>query len=109
MTTLISQLNKDDHIALVVYNDNANLVLEPTPVSNKRKIFKVINNLQTGGSTNAEKGLIKGYEIAEKMYQPGFNNRVILTSDGMANVGSVSPESGVTLALIKTPQIARHF
>jgi len=93
MTTLISQLDKDDHIALVVYNDNASVVLEPTPVANKRKIFKVINNLQTGGSTNAERGLIKGYEIAEQMYQPGFNNRVILTSDGMANVGSVSPES----------------
>ena len=93
MTTLVSQLNKDDYIALVVYNDNASVVLEPTPVANKRKIFKVINNLQTGGSTNAERGLIKGYEIAEQMYQPGFNNRVILTSDGMANVGSVSPES----------------
>jgi len=92
MTTLISQLNSDDHIAIVVYNDNASIVLEPTPVSNKRKIYKTINSLKTGGSTNAEQGIIKGYELAEKMYQPGFNNRVILTSDGMANVGSRSPE-----------------
>lgn len=92
MTTLISQLNSDDQIAIVVYNDTASIILDPTPVSNKRKIYKIISKLRTGGSTNAEKGIIMGYDLAEKMYQPGFNNRVILTSDGMANVGSRSPE-----------------
>jgi len=93
MTTLVSQLNRNDHIALVVYNDNATVVLNPTKASNKRKIFNAINTLKSGGSTNAEQGLLKGYELAESMFQPGFNNRVILTSDGMANVGSTSPES----------------
>ncbi len=93
MTTLVSQLNQDDQIAIVVYNDNATTILEPTQVSNKRKIFNAINQLNAGGSTNAEQGLLKGYEIAERMFQPGFNNRVILTSDGMANVGSTSPEA----------------
>jgi Ca-activated chloride channel family protein len=93
MMTLVSQLNRDDHIALVVYNDNATVVLEPTKASNKRKIFNAINRLKSGGSTNAEQGLLKGYELAESIFQPGFNNRVILTSDGMANVGSTSPEA----------------
>ncbi|WP_196140660.1 von Willebrand factor type A domain-containing protein [Aliikangiella sp. G2MR2-5] len=93
MTTLVSQLNRNDHIALVVYNDNATVVLNPTKASNKRKIFNAINTLKSGGSTNAEQGLLKGYELAESMFQPGFNNRVILTSDGMANVGSTSPEA----------------
>lgn len=93
MTTLVSQLNRDDQIALVVYNDNASVVLEPTKASDKRKIFAAISQLVSGGSTNAEQGLLKGYELAESMYQPGFNNRVILTSDGMANVGSTSPEA----------------
>ncbi|MGX5172514.1 vWA domain-containing protein [Aliikangiella sp. IMCC44653] len=93
MATLVSQLNRDDQIALVVYNDNATVVLKPTKALNKRKIFNAINNLSSGGSTNAEKGLLKGYELAESMFQPGFNNRVILTSDGMANVGSTSPEA----------------
>jgi len=93
MTTLVSQLNRDDHIALVIYNDDAKVLLEPTKASNKRKIFKAINKLSSGGSTNAEQGLLKGYELAERMFQPGFNNRVILTSDGMTNVGSTSPEA----------------
>jgi Ca-activated chloride channel family protein len=93
MTTLVSQLNRDDRIALVVYNDNATIVLEPTKVSNKRKIYRAINGLISSGSTNAEQGLLKGYELAESMFQAGFNNRVILTSDGMANVGSTSPEA----------------
>ncbi len=92
MTTLVSQLNKDDHIAIVAYNDRASVILNPTKVSHKRKIFNKINKLRSGGSTNAEQGLIKGYQLAEKMFQPGFNNRIILTSDGMANVGATSPE-----------------
>ncbi|TQV88026.1 vWA domain-containing protein [Aliikangiella coralliicola] len=93
MTTLVSQLNRDDKIALVTYNDDAQLVLSPTRASNKRKIFRAINKLKAGGSTNAEKGLLKGYQLANEMFAPGFNNRVILTSDGMANVGSTSPEA----------------
>ncbi len=93
MITLVSQLNSDDRIALVVYNDDAKIVIHPTKASHKRKIYKAINQLNSGGSTNAEKGLLKGYQLAEKMFQPGFNNRVILTSDGMANVGSTSPEA----------------
>ncbi len=100
MITLVSQLNSDDRIALVVYNEDASVVIKPTKASNKRKIFKAINKLRAGGSTNAEKGLLKGYKLAEMMFQPGFNNRVILTSDGMANVGSTSPEA--ILAKIKT-------
>ncbi len=93
MTTLVSQLNSDDKIALVVYNDTASIALPPTNVYHKRTIFNAINTLSAGGSTNAEHGLIKGYELAKKIYRPGYNNRVILTSDGMANVGSSSPKA----------------
>ncbi len=100
MQTLVSQLAPKDNVALVVYNESAHTILEPTSVAHKNKIYDAIKKLSTGGSTNAESGLIRGYELAEKMYQPGFNNRVILTSDGMANVGSTSPEK--ILAKIKT-------
>ncbi|WP_444997354.1 YfbK domain-containing protein [Aliikangiella sp. IMCC44359] len=99
MKTLVSQLNTNDRIALVVYNENALVKLESTSASKKLKIFNAIDQLIAGGSTNAEKGLQKGYELAENMYQPGFNNRVILTSDGMANIGSTSPESILTKVL----------
>ena len=91
-STLVSQLNEQDSVSIVTYNNSANVALPATKVMNKSEIFTAINNLSSSGGTNAEQGIILAYQQAEKMYLPGFNNRVILTSDGMANVGSTSPE-----------------
>jgi Ca-activated chloride channel family protein len=91
-TTLVSQLNEQDSVSIVTYNNSANVALPATKVMNKSEIFTAINNLSSSGGTNAEQGIKLAYQQAEKMYLPGFNNRVILTSDGMANVGSTSPE-----------------
>lgn len=95
-TSLVSQLNDDDQVALVSYNHNAKVVLRATKAGDKRKIFSAINQMSANGSTNAEAGLTLAYQMAEQMFQPGFNNRVILTSDGMANMGQISPEAIVS-------------
>lgn len=92
LITLVSQLNVHDSVAIITYNNHANIALPATKVSDKQKIYEVINDLSAGGGTNAASGISLAYQQAEKMYMPGFNNRVILTSDGMANVGSTSPE-----------------
>lgn len=94
--TLVSQLNRNDKIAIVTYSDEATVLLSPTLVKNKRKIIRRINKMTSGGSTNAEAGIKLAYEMAEQMFNPGFNNRVLLTSDGMANVGSVNAQELVT-------------
>lgn len=90
--TLVSQLGKDDLVALVAYSDKAKLVLAPTKASKKRKISQAITKLKIRGSTNAAAGIRMAYNVAEGMYQAGFINRIIFSSDGMANVGATSPE-----------------
>ena len=47
-----------------------------------------------GGATNGEGGINKAYEIAEKYFIEGGNNRVILATDCDLNVG-VSSEAGL--------------
>ncbi|PCK03872.1 MAG: hypothetical protein COA42_19730, partial [Alteromonadaceae bacterium] len=91
--TLISQLNKHDRIALVTYSDNARIAIKPTQVRDKRKIYADIRALKTEGSTNAAAGIQLAYKVAADMYEPGFINRVVLTSDGMANVGTKDPQT----------------
>lgn len=59
----------------------------------RERILAAIDNLHPDGSTNAEEGLLLGYEMARRMYQSGSINRVILCSDGVANVGNTGPES----------------
>ena len=90
--TLVSQMDNQDQIAIVTYSDHAKVLLKPTLVKNKRAIFKKINKLEADGSTNAEAGIKLAYNVAEQMFAPGYNNRVILSSDGMANSGSTDPE-----------------
>lgn len=87
---LLDQLGPDDRVAIVTYNERARVVLEHTPDS--RAVRRAIDQLAAGGSTNAAAGLMLGYELAAGAYRPEADNRVILCSDGVANVGATGPE-----------------
>ena len=84
---LVERLHRDDQVSIVVYGTEARVVLEPTPGSEKGRILRAIHKLQPEGVTNAEAGLRLGYKMAMRAYNPDGVNRVILCSDGVANVG----------------------
>jgi Ca-activated chloride channel homolog len=86
----VNQMRTQDKIAIVTYAGNAGLVLDATPGSEKSKIIDKIKSLQPGGSTNGAAGIKLAYEIAEKNFIAGGNNRVILGTDGDFNVGITS-------------------
>ncbi|MEM8532501.1 MAG: von Willebrand factor type A domain-containing protein [Chloroflexota bacterium] len=92
LTLLVEELNDDDQVAIVVYGSTARTVLEPTSITRKEVILDAINSVQIEGSTNAEAGLEMGYELASKHFKNDGINRVILCSDGVANVGATDPE-----------------
>ena len=89
---LVNRMRADDTIAIVVYGSDARVVLYPTNGSDRNTILNAIYALETEGSTNLEAGLLLGYEMANRAYKSGGINRVILASDGVANVGSTSAD-----------------
>ncbi len=91
--TLVGQLGKHDNITIVSYSNQAKVLLKATSAKHKRKIYEVINKLRTEGSTNAQAGLNLAYRLAERHFEPGFINRVIISSDGLANVGASTPKA----------------
>jgi Ca-activated chloride channel family protein len=93
LESLINNLRPADKVGIVIYGSAARQLLEPTPVSEKGAILDAIHGLAPGGSTNAEAGLILGYQLANRAFDPDAINRVILCSDGVANVGNTGPES----------------
>lgn len=93
LTLLVEQLRPTDRVAIVVYGSNAHMVLEPTPATQAGAILAAIEQLHTEGATNAEEGLRLGYQAAANAYQEGTINRVILCSDGVANVGNTGADS----------------
>jgi Ca-activated chloride channel homolog len=90
---LVDRLDERDSVGIVVYGTAARTVLDHTNGSYRGEILNVIEGLTPEGSTNAEAGLRLGYKMAARAYRDGANNRVILCSDGVANVGRTDSDS----------------
>ena len=90
---LVEQLRPTDAVGIVVYGSEARVVLEPTSGAEKGAILEAIYALHPEGSTNAEAGLRLGYQQALSGFKPDGINRVILCSDGVANVGNTGAGS----------------
>jgi Ca-activated chloride channel family protein len=85
LSMLVDQLGPGDTVALVTYAGSAGVVL--TPTGNKPHLLEAIRRLQSGGSTAMGAGIEAAYALAAQRHQPGHTSRVILASDGDANVG----------------------
>jgi Ca-activated chloride channel family protein len=90
---LVEQLRPTDSVSIVVYGTDARIILEPVRGDRKETILRAIYSLQPEGVTNAEAGLKLAYRMALQAFNPEGINRVILCSDGVANVGNTGAES----------------
>jgi len=93
LNTLLDQMRRDDRVGIVIYGSNARMILPHTSLERRDRIEQAIANLAAEGATNAEDGLRQGYALADQAYRKDRINRVILCSDGVANVGNTGPES----------------
>jgi Ca-activated chloride channel family protein len=89
---LVRQLRPTDAVALVTFNDRAHIGIGMTSVRELENLDHAIDKLTPGGSTNLEAGLITGYQVARDGFRSGSTNRVILLSDGLANVGDTEAD-----------------
>lgn len=92
LKALLDQLEPFDRVSLVAFGTRPMLVLESAPVSEKGRIQAAVDGLRCGGSTNLHDGLKLGYEAAARAFRPGATNRVILCSDGVANIGGTEAD-----------------
>lgn len=99
---LVKSLTDKDFISITVFGNQARNLLSYS--NDKTKIINIIDSLETEGSTNTEAGLNLGYLIAKQNYKTGAINKVILCSDGYANVGDTNPD--ILLNKIKQDSIS---
>ena len=90
---LVDQLRPGDEVGIVIYGSRAKVLLPHTGVEERARILRAIDFLAPEGATNAEEGLRMGYDLALKNARFGSINRVILCSDGVANVGQTGPDA----------------
>lgn len=84
---LVDELKPDDTVGIVTYAGSSGVALEPTKISDKRKILRAIEGLGAGGSTAGAEGINAAYQLAEANFDKTGVNRVILATDGDFNVG----------------------
>ena len=89
---LTQTLKPGDTVALCTYAGSVREVLAPTGAEAKAKIFAAIDDLTASGSTAMSSGIDLAYELAQRTLVKGHVNRVVVLSDGDANVGPTSHE-----------------
>lgn len=89
---LVRRLSPDDLVSVVAYDDVVHTVAEPAKGTQQAELPRAIETIETGGSTNLSGGWLRGRElVARNIVERGIN-RVILLTDGQANVGIRDPQ-----------------
>lgn len=94
----IDGLNRQDTLALVVYDDTVLVPAPAAPVTQKAHLKQIIGNLTPGGGTNIYEGLQRGYQEVNKHARREAVNVVLLMSDGQVTVGVQDPHAFRSLA-----------
>lgn len=91
LRVMLEKLRDDDIVSIIVFDTDADVLFPAQRIGNGNAIRRVIESIQPNGSTNLHAGLMLGYKEARKNFQKDATNRVILLTDGIANVGTTDP------------------
>jgi Ca-activated chloride channel family protein len=83
-------LGQGDAAAVVVYDDEARTLVPPGPAL-RGDFARAVSNLRPGGSTALYDGVGLGAKSIAPYVNEGYVPRILLLSDGLANVGPSSP------------------
>lgn len=89
----VRQLAPDDVVSLVAYDTRVETLVPAQRVGDGRRLERAIRGIEAGGNTALHGGVVRGAdEVRRNLEDRRFVNRVILLSDGLANVGPHTPE-----------------
>ncbi len=94
---LVSSLQPGDRVSLVTFSDRARVLLPAQEITDPARILGTIDRIQEGGGTNMYGGIAEGLEQL-RSGSDGHVRRLLLLSDGHANVGISDGDSLASLA-----------
>ncbi|MDB6148600.1 MAG: hypothetical protein JWQ44_48 [Chthoniobacter sp.] len=86
----LDQLGDDDVFSLVIYDNETQVLIAPQRVGDSRhrdELKAKIDRIRPGGGTALHAGVVLGSNQVRHAFEKERVNRVILLSDGLANVG----------------------
>jgi Ca-activated chloride channel family protein len=92
---LVRRMAPDDRVTVVAYDDDVHTVAdEHTP---RAAVGHLIQQIATGGCTNLSGGWLRGRELVAALRQERGMNRILLLTDGQANLGITDRDQLTTL------------
>lgn len=89
----VHRLAPDDIVALIAYDTTVQTLVSARRVGDGRHLEEAICSIEAGGNTALHGGVMRGAaEVRRHLEDSRYINRVILLSDGLANVGPSAPE-----------------
>lgn len=93
----VQRLSSQDIISVIAYDNTVRVIVPATKATDRDSIRRDIQRITPGGNTALFAGVSKGANELRKFLDRNRVNRVILLSDGLANVGPSSPAELATL------------
>jgi Ca-activated chloride channel family protein len=88
----VDKLDSSDILSVVAYNHEVQVLVPATKLTDKRAVREEIRRLNADGTTALYAGVQKGAGEVRKFLERQRVNRIVLISDGLANVGPSSPD-----------------
>ena len=89
----LHRLNSRDIVSIVLYDSNVEVLVPATKMTKRETIIRKIRQVHAGGSTALYAGVQNGADELRKFLSKNRVNRIVLLSDGLANVGPESPSA----------------
>ncbi len=93
LRVIARQLHPKDRVSVVAFARSARLWVDGLPGSQAGELPQRVGDLTPEGGTNLEEAMNVAYQTALRHFIPDGVNRVVLLTDGAANLGDVEPES----------------
>lgn len=87
----LDRLDSNDIVSVIAYDTTVRVVVPATKLTDKYAVRRAIQGIQAADSTALFAGVSKGAAEVRKFLDSNHVNRVILLSDGLANVGPSTP------------------
>lgn len=95
----VDQMLPSDRLSVVTFDDRIDVLFPSEPVTNKQSMKDLIARVTARGSTALHEAWVRGgLTVSERMLDQGIN-RVVLITDGLANVGITNTDEIVTQAM----------
>jgi Mg-chelatase subunit ChlD len=93
LRVLATQLRPQDRLSVVTFARTAHLRADGVSGDQAATVFDQLDGVTPEGGTNLEEAMGLAYQTAQRHLLANGVNRVVMLTDGAANLGNVDPES----------------